>query len=121
MIRAATVIRGWCAFWLVATQMESKEIEQVFVARRPLKPGGVQLSVMADRVAHSALLLRTTDKEYFILEYLQDSAAHLYQIDLNVIESISNPPHEIFVLKGVKWTKQMHGKSLSGWTLGEVR
>ena len=57
---------------------------------------------------------------YYILEYMSDAQAHLYEIVLHVIETIQNPPHEIFKLEGVEWTKQLYGKALSGWTLGRV-
>ena len=96
------------------------EIEQVFVARRPLDPGTRNWHKYR-YLAHSALLLRTTDKRHHILEYMSDSKAHLYEITLEVIRTIQNPPHEMFSLNGVEWTKQLYGKPLSGWTLDQVR
>ena len=104
---------------LLARSMESKVIERVFVARRPLKGTG---KLMKGVAAHSGLLLRTTDQGYYILEYLADSKAELYEIHLNVIESIEDPPHEIFLLGDFKWTKQMYGKPITDpkWTLGKV-
>ena len=94
------------------------EIEQVFVARRPLV--GEKNRAKVGIVAHSALLLRTSNQKYHILEYMPDSKAHLYEIELKVIETIQSPPHEIFNLEGVQWTKQLYGKPLSGWTLDKV-
>lgn len=95
------------------------EIERVFVARRPLNPGTKNWHKYR-YLAHSALLFRTVDEKYHILEYMSDSRAHLYQIELNVIRTIQDPPHEIFKLNGVEWTKQLYGKALSGWTLDKV-
>ena len=97
----------------------SEEIEQVFVARRPLHPGTKNWHKYR-YLAHSALLLRTVDQKYHILEYMGDSKSHLYEIKLKVIKTIHNPPHEIFKLDGIEWTKQLYGKSLSGWTLSKV-
>ena len=88
------------------------DIERVFVARRPLNPG--------TKNWHSALLLRTTDQRYHILEYMSDGIAHLDEITLHVIKTIQDPPHELFTLNGVEWTKQLYGKELSGWTLEQV-
>lgn len=95
------------------------EIERVFVARRPLNPGTKNWHKYR-YLAHSALLLRTVDQKYHILEYMSDSEAHLYEIKLEVIKIIHDPPHEIFKLEGVEWTKQFYGKPLSGWTLHRV-
>ena len=95
------------------------EIEQVFVARRPLNP--LTKNWQKYRyLAHSALLLRTSDQKHHILEYMSDSKAHCYEINLEVIKTIHDPPHEIFKLEGVEWTKQLYGKPLSGWTLDKV-
>lgn len=94
-------------------------IEHVFVARRPLNPGTKNWHKYK-YLAHSALLLRTNDQKYHILEYMSDSQAHPYEIQLEVIKTIHSPPHEIFKLKGVEWTKQLYGKPLSGWTLDKV-
>lgn len=95
------------------------EIEHVFVARRPLNPGTENWQKFK-YLAHSALLLRTNDQKHHILEYMSDSKAHLYKIELKVIKTIHSPPHEIFKLNGVEWTKQLYGKPLSGWTLDKV-
>lgn len=95
-------------------------IERVFVARRPLNPGTKNWYKFR-YMAHSALLLRTTDQRYHILEYMSDSQAHLYEITLHVIKTIEDPPHELFTLNGVEWTKQLHGKPLSGWTIEQAR
>ena len=52
---------------------------------------------------------------------MSDSKAHLSdEIKLDVAKTIQDPPHEIFKLKGVEWTKQLYGKPLSGWTLSKV-
>lgn len=95
------------------------EIERVFVARRPLNPGTRNWQKYRT-LAHSALLLRTVDKQYHILEYMSDSKAHLYEIELEVIKTIQDPPHEVFKLDGIEWTKQLYGKALSGWTTDKV-
>lgn len=92
----------------------------MFVARRPLNPGA-KFWQKYRYVAHSALLLRTRDQKHHILEYMSDSKVHLYEIKLKVIKTIDDPPpHEIFELEGVEWTKQLYGKPLSGWTLDKV-
>ena len=99
--------------------LDMSEIEQVFVARRPLNPGTKNWHKYR-YLAHSGLLLRTTDKRHHILEYTKDSTVRRYEITLEVIRTIQNPPHEIFILDGVEWTKQLYGKPLSGWTLDQV-
>ena len=101
--------------------MGDREIERVFVARRPLPPGTKRWEKYG-KAAHSALLLRTVDGKYYILEYMEDSAqVLLYDIVLNVTKTIHDPPNEEFELKGIEWTKQLYGKPLSGWTLDRVR
>lgn len=98
------------------------EIERVFVARRPLNIANASKNWQKyKQMAHSALLLRTEDGKYHILEYMSDSKAHLYEIQLEVVRTIQDPPHEVFQLNGVQWTKQLYGKQLSGWTLERVR
>ena len=97
------------------------EIEQVFVARKPLDLIGNQNWQKHAELAHSALLLRTVDKKYHILEFTRSGVTELYEIELEVIDTIQDPPHEIFKLNGVEWTKQLYGKPLSGWTLDKVR
>ena len=87
-----------------------QEIERVFVARRPIHPGTSKWH-KARHLAHSALLLRTTNQKYHILEFMSDSKAHLYEIKLEVISTIEGPrPHEIFTVQGVEWTKQLHSQ-----------
>ena len=100
--------------------MGDREIERVFVARRPLSPGTKNWQKYR-HAAHSALLLRTVGGKYYILEYMADSQVHLYEIVLKVTKTIQDPPHEKFELNGVEWTKQLYGKALSGWTLDRVR
>ena len=101
--------------------MGDREIERVFVARRPLSPSTKNWQKY-QHAAHSALLLRTVDGKYYILEYIMgDSQVHLDEIVLKVTKTIQDPPTEEFELKGVEWTKQLYGKALSGWTLDRVR
>ena len=97
------------------------DIDRVFVARRPLNPGASNWQKKG-ALAHSALLLRTTDGKHYILEFMADSKASVREITLNVTHTEREPrPHQIFVLDGVEWTKQLHGKEPpSGWTTERV-
>ena len=102
-------------------KIPNEEIARVYVARRAL--GGLKSLLLKYRLlAHSAVILETRIGNYYILEYMGDSTVYLKKIELNVVHTQEKgKPHQVIMVDGVPWTKQLHGKAVSaGWTLEKV-
>ena len=98
---------------------ESDKVIHLFVVRRNLDiPGKPRVGVLA----HSAVLLKTEKEEFYLLEYLGDSNAHLNRVTFTVNED--NDDHLIVKMNGYStstkkmqpylWTRQKIGVKLDG-------
>ncbi len=103
---------------------EAKDhIEHLWVIRRNLQG----LSVSGGHLAHSAVLVRTTTKKLYVIEFMDDSSVYNYEVKMTVKSTNKEKLFENVSLASAKngtfdWTKQLHGTAVTKvkWTVGEA-
>jgi hypothetical protein len=95
---------------------ENTAVDRAFVVRRALDSGLPRIR----QLAHSGLLLHTTDGQFFLLEYMDDGKAYLTGVEIKTLETKAD--HKIVRMPGrttggtsdFLWTCQLNGKPLVG-------
>lgn len=104
---------------------ENDQAVHLFVVRRALD---IPVVPRVRYAAHSALLLKTSNDRYYLLEYMADAKVHLNRVEVEVKQEKDD--HVVISMQGradngmktFEWTRQLKGSKIEQqFTVGQLR
>lgn len=111
-----------------SSNFESATANHVYVVRRPLgSPTEWEPLTNRWKLVHSALLLKTSDKRFALLEYMEDGKTYLTEVSPSIVKEHVNDGYVVIRMKGqyvdpdrdgdspieFRWTRQLKGTKLA--------
>lgn len=92
-------------------EIPKEEITRIYVIRRGLRSELFNHYPRLREFSHSALLYETNQKNFYVIEFMEDGNVYNYQVRYQVKEIRQD--HEIVIINSETWTKQLVGSSVT--------